>query len=284
MECCENKNILKDKEMYFCTNCGVIHGYSWIEYDFKFNEYDQNIYNLLKCKNTIYKRKKYLNKKYNLDKRTILFLDESFENIKEYLKLERLPISKYLNIIYQYYCDKGGIEYKPLFKSKIIKLDYRIILLIDESIENIKKCLKFKILPIPKYLDIAYRYYCNKNDIKYKPLFKSKIIINPNIIIISFIEESIENIKKYLELKRFPIRKYVDIVYRYYCNKHNIEYKPYFKSKITKLGNNIKEILDRAYSKYPYIKIEEPLYDFKKTKKFQGNKNLLFLPNVTNIK
>ena len=28
MECCENKNILKEKEMYSCTNCGVIHGYS----------------------------------------------------------------------------------------------------------------------------------------------------------------------------------------------------------------------------------------------------------------
>ena len=56
MDCCQNKNILKDKETYFCKNCGVIHGYSWIEYDFKFNEYNENIYNLLKCKNTIYKR------------------------------------------------------------------------------------------------------------------------------------------------------------------------------------------------------------------------------------
>ena len=28
MECCQNKNILKDKEMYFCKNCGVIHGYT----------------------------------------------------------------------------------------------------------------------------------------------------------------------------------------------------------------------------------------------------------------
>ena len=65
MECCQNKNVIKKKEMFVCTNCLVIHGYSWIEYDFKFNEYNENIYNLLKCKNTIYKRKKYLNKKYN---------------------------------------------------------------------------------------------------------------------------------------------------------------------------------------------------------------------------
>ena len=183
----------------------LIHGYIWIEYDFKVKEYNENIYNLLKYKNEIYKRKKYLNKKYNLDNRINLFLDESFENIRKYLKLKRVPISKYLNTIYKYYCDKGGIEYKPLTKSKIIKLDNRIILLIEESIENIKEYLKFKILPIPKYLDILYQYY---------------------------------------------------------CNKYNKEYMPFFKSKIIKLDDNVIEILDRVYLKYPYIKIEEPLYDF----------------------
>ena len=100
MECCQNKNILKHKEMFVCTNCAIIHGYSWIEYDFKFNEYNENNYNLLKCKNTIYIRKKYLNKKYNLDNRIILFLDESFENVRKHLKLKRFPISKYLNTVY----------------------------------------------------------------------------------------------------------------------------------------------------------------------------------------
>ena len=85
MECCQNKSILKDKETYFCTNCATIHGYSWIEYDFKFNEYIENIYNLLKCKNTIYKRKKY-----NLDNRIILFLDESFENIRKDPKIKKI--------------------------------------------------------------------------------------------------------------------------------------------------------------------------------------------------
>ena len=100
MECCQNKNIIKKKEMFVCTNCDTIHGYSWIEYDFKFNEYNENIYKLLKCKNTIYKRKKYLNKKYNLENIVILFLDESFENIRKHLKLKIFPISKYLNTIY----------------------------------------------------------------------------------------------------------------------------------------------------------------------------------------
>ena len=81
MNCCENKNIIKNKEMFVCTSCSTIHGYSWIEHDFKFNEYNENIYYLLKCKASFCKGKKYLNKKFNLDNRIILFLDESFENI-----------------------------------------------------------------------------------------------------------------------------------------------------------------------------------------------------------
>ena len=132
MKCCDSKNIIKEKEMYLCTNCATIHGYTWIEYDFKFNEYDQNIYNLLKCKDTIYKRRKYLNKKYNLDNRTILFLDESFENIRKHLKLKRFPINKYINTVYQYYCNKGDIKYIPLTKSKIIELDDNIIEILDK--------------------------------------------------------------------------------------------------------------------------------------------------------
>ena len=131
MECCENRNIIKNKEIFVCTNCGTIHGYTWIEYDFKFNEYNENIYNLLKCKTSFYKRKKYLNKKYNLDNWIILFLDESFENIRKYLKLKRFPISKYLNTIYQYYCNKGDIHYIPLNNSKIIKFDDNIIEILD---------------------------------------------------------------------------------------------------------------------------------------------------------
>ena len=132
MNCCQSKNIIKKKERFVCTSCGVIHGYSWIEYDFKFNEYDENIYNLLKCKNTIYKRRKYLNKKYNLDNRIILFLDESFENIRKYLKLKRFPINKYLNTVYQYYCNKRDMHYIALNNSKIIKLDDSIIKILDK--------------------------------------------------------------------------------------------------------------------------------------------------------
>ena len=77
------------------------------------------------------KEKKYLNKKYNLDNRIISFLDESFENIRKHLKIKIFPITKYLNTVYQYYCNKGDIEYKPLNKSKIIKLDNNIIKILD---------------------------------------------------------------------------------------------------------------------------------------------------------
>ena len=132
MKCCDSENIINEKEMFVCTNCGVIHGYTWIEYDFKLKEHDQDIYNLLECKDFIYNRRKYLNRKYNLDNRIILFLDECFKNIRKHLKLKRFPITKYLNTIYQYYCDKGSIEYKPLTKSKIIKLDDSIIEILDK--------------------------------------------------------------------------------------------------------------------------------------------------------
>ena len=71
-----------------------------------------------------------------------------------------------------------------------------------------------------------------------------------------------KNIRKHLKLKRLSIIKYLNIVYQYYCDKYNKEYKPFFKSEIIKLDNNIIQILDRVYLKYPYIKIEEPLYDF----------------------
>ena len=27
MKCCDSKNIIIEKEMFVCTNCGVIHGY-----------------------------------------------------------------------------------------------------------------------------------------------------------------------------------------------------------------------------------------------------------------
>ena len=36
-----------------------------------------------------------------------------------------------MDTVYQYYCNKGDIEYKPLTKSKIIELDNNIIKILD---------------------------------------------------------------------------------------------------------------------------------------------------------
>ena len=81
-----------------------------------------------------------------------------------------------MNTVYQYYCDKGDIEYKPLTKFKIIKLDDSIIQILNECFENIRKHLKLKRFPISKYLNNVYQYYYDKGSIENKPLTKSKII------------------------------------------------------------------------------------------------------------
>ena len=42
--------------------------------------------------------------------------------------MKRISISKYLNSIYKFYCDKSSIKYKPIFKNKkIIDLNDDII-------------------------------------------------------------------------------------------------------------------------------------------------------------
>ena len=65
-----------------------------------------------------------------------------------------------------------------------------------------------------------------------------------------------------LKLKRFPISKYLNTIYQYYYNKANVDYQSLNNCKILKLDDNIIQILNRVYLKYPHIKIEEPLYDF----------------------
>ena len=40
MNCCENKNIIKKKEINFCTNCGTIYDYDWTEFDIRYDDYN----------------------------------------------------------------------------------------------------------------------------------------------------------------------------------------------------------------------------------------------------
>ena len=65
-----------------------------------------------------------------------------------------------------------------------------------------------------------------------------------------------------MKLKSFPISRYLNTIYQSYCNKGDIYYQSLNNSKIIKLDDNIIQILDRVYLKYPHIKIEEPQYDF----------------------
>ena len=60
-------------------------------------------------------------------------------------------------------------------------------------------------------------------------------------------------------MKRISITKYLNSIYNFYCCK--INFQPIFeKKKIIDLNNNIIEILEKKYLKYPYIKIEKDYY------------------------
>ena len=48
--------------------------------------------------------------------------------------MKRISISKYLNSIYNFYCNKSLINYKPIFENKkIINLNDDIIKILDKN-------------------------------------------------------------------------------------------------------------------------------------------------------
>ena len=61
-------------------------------------------------------------------------------------------------------------------------------------------------------------------------LSKKLYCINDRIIII-FLNESLEEIKKYNNYNRIPFCIYVNPIYRHYCEKTNIEYNNLVKGK-----------------------------------------------------
>ena len=66
--------------------------------------------------------------------KTILFFDKSLENIRKLFNMQRISISKYLNSIYYFYCNKSSINYKPIFKNKkIINLNNDIIKVLEKN-------------------------------------------------------------------------------------------------------------------------------------------------------
>ena len=137
MDCCKNKNIACKDGENICIGCGVIHDYRYVN-EISFRDYNMNISNMLFYKKTIYKRKKYLyNKCFHIkeiNETIILFFDKSLEEIRKLFSMKRISISKYLNSIYNFYCDKSSINYKPIFKSKkIIDLNDDIIKILEKN-------------------------------------------------------------------------------------------------------------------------------------------------------
>ena len=48
--------------------------------------------------------------------------------------MKRISISKHLNSIYKFYCDKSSINYQPIFKNrKIINLNDDIIRILEKN-------------------------------------------------------------------------------------------------------------------------------------------------------
>ena len=146
MNYCENGIITCKNYENVCINCGTIH-------DISFRDYNMNMSNILFYKKTIYKRKKYL---YNIcfhineiNENTILFFDNSLEDIRKLYNMRRISISKYLNSIYYFNCNKSSINYQPILKNK------KIINLNDNIIEILEK----NYLENPHYIKNENDYY-----------------------------------------------------------------------------------------------------------------------------
>ena len=78
---------------------------------------------------------------------------------------------------------------------------------------------------------------------------KSYWITDRSIVI--FLNEGLEEIKKHNNYNRIPFSKYVNPIFKYYCEKSNIKHNDLIKSKNNiKLDNNEIELLNKVYSKY----------------------------------
>ena len=147
MNCCDNKNITCKNYKDICLSCGTIHDYRYVN-GISFRDYNMNMINILFYKKTIYKRKKCLHIK-QINKNIILFFDNSLEDIRKFYNMKRISISKYLNSIYKFYCNKSSINYKPIFKNK------KIINLNDDIIKILEK----NYLEYPHYIKNEDDYY-----------------------------------------------------------------------------------------------------------------------------
>ena len=137
MDCCKDKNITYKNYENICIGCGTIHDHRYVN-EISFRDYNMNISNMLFYKKTIYKRKKYLyNKCFHIreiNNTIISFFDKCLEDIRKLYNMKRISISKYLNSIYNFYCDKSSINYKPIFENKrIIDLNDNIMKILEKN-------------------------------------------------------------------------------------------------------------------------------------------------------
>ena len=137
MNCCQNRIIMRKNYENICLNCGTIHDYQYV-YEISYRDYNMNMTSILFYKKSIYKRKKYL---YNIclhikeiNDNIILFFNNSLEDVRKFYNMKRISISKYLNSIYKFYCNKTSINYQPIFKNeKIINLNDDIVKILEKN-------------------------------------------------------------------------------------------------------------------------------------------------------
>ena len=137
MNCCDNKNITYKNYESICINCGVIHDYKCVN-EVSYRDYNMIMMNMIFYKKNIYKRKKYLyNKCFHIkeiNNNILLFFDNSLEEIRKLYNMKRISISKYLNSIYKFYCDKTSINYQTIFENKkIIDLSEDVIKILEKN-------------------------------------------------------------------------------------------------------------------------------------------------------
>ena len=121
MDCCKNKNITYKNYENVCINCGTIYDYKYVN-KISFRDYNMNISNILFYKKLFIKEENiYLKNVFILretNENIILFFDKSLEDIRKLYNMKRISISKYLNSIYYFYCNKSSINYKPILNNK----------------------------------------------------------------------------------------------------------------------------------------------------------------------
>ena len=131
---CEHR-IIYNKNEKVCNKCGTIFDYLYSN-EVSFRDYNITRANSLLYKKSIYKRKKYLYKicfHIRPNENIINFLNNSLEDIRKTYNLKRIAISKYLNSLYKFYCNKCSLEYKPILNKKIIVLDENIINILEKN-------------------------------------------------------------------------------------------------------------------------------------------------------